>query len=45
MTHGFNRRSLMLGAAALPVAGIATSPAWAQQATITGAGATFPRPV
>lgn len=45
MTHGFNRRSLMLGAAALPVAGVAISPAWAQQATITGAGATFPRPV
>ncbi|MCX7372653.1 MAG: phosphate ABC transporter substrate-binding protein PstS [Alphaproteobacteria bacterium] len=42
MTHGFNRRSLMLGAAALPMAGTA---ALAQQATITGAGATFPRPV
>ena len=41
MTQGFNRRSLVLGAAALPVAGTA----FAQQATITGAGATFPRPV
>ena len=41
MTHGFNRRSLMLGAAALPLAGTA----FAQQATVTGAGATFPRPV
>ena len=42
MTHGFNRRSLMLGAAALPMAGTA---ALAQAATITGAGATFPRPL
>lgn len=42
MTHGFNRRSLMLGAAALPMAGTA---ALAQQATITGAGASFPRPL
>ena len=41
MTHGFNRRSLLLGATALPFAGTA----FAQQATITGAGATFPRPV
>ncbi len=41
MITGFNRRSLMLGAAALPVA----TAAQAQQATITGAGATFPRPV
>ncbi len=41
MQNGFNRRSLMLGAAALPLAGTA----FAQQATITGAGATFPRPV
>lgn len=40
MHNGFNRRALMLGAAALPLA-----PAFAQQATITGAGATFPRPV
>jgi phosphate transport system substrate-binding protein len=39
---GFNRRALMLGAASLPVA---TGAALAQQATITGAGATFPRPV
>ncbi len=41
MQNGFNRRSLMLGAAALPLA----SEAFAQQATITGAGATFPRPL
>ncbi len=43
MQNGFNRRSLMLGAAALPMA--AAAPAFAQQATITGAGASFPRPV
>ena len=42
MQNGFNRRSLMLGAAALPVGAV---PAFAQQVTITGAGATFPRPV
>ena len=41
MQNGFNRRSLMLGAATLPIAGTAM----AQQATITGAGATFPRPL
>lgn len=39
--NGLNRRSLMLGAAALPLAGTAM----AQQATITGAGASFPNPV
>lgn len=43
MQNGFNRRSLMLGAAALPLA--AATPGFAQQATITGAGASFPRPV
>jgi phosphate transport system substrate-binding protein len=38
-----NRRSLLLGSGALSLAPFA--PALAQQATITGAGATFPRPV
>ncbi|MCS6892375.1 MAG: phosphate ABC transporter substrate-binding protein PstS [Rhodovarius sp.] len=41
MTHGIDRRALLMGAAALPAAGSAL----AQQATITGAGATFPRPL
>lgn len=44
MTHGFNRRGLLMGGAALPLA-FAAGTARAQQATITGAGATFPRPV
>jgi phosphate transport system substrate-binding protein len=42
-----NRRTLLLGtgAAAFAPTILGTRPAWAQQATITGAGATFPRPL
>ena len=36
-----NRRSLLLASGALALA----RPAFAQTATITGAGATFPRPL
>lgn len=39
-----NRRSFLATAAALP-AGLVAAPAFAQGAQITGAGATFPRPV
>jgi phosphate transport system substrate-binding protein len=44
VTHGINRRGLLMGGAALPAA-LAATGASAQQATITGAGASFPRPV
>jgi phosphate transport system substrate-binding protein len=40
-----NRRTLLLGTGAAFGAGLGLRPAFAQAATITGAGATFPRPL